>query len=66
MFEGIDRVYVNEAARKELKWEPKYDFARVLSRLSEGANPRSPITRAVGSKGYHSVKFDEGPYPVEG
>ena len=66
MFEGIDRVYVNEAARKELKWEPKYDFARVLSRLSEGANPCSPIARAVGSKGYHSVKFDEGPYPVEG
>jgi nucleoside-diphosphate-sugar epimerase len=65
MFDGIDRVYVNEAARNDLKWEPKYDFAHVLSRLREGADPRSPIARAVGTKGYHSVAFDEGPYPVE-
>ena len=65
MFEGIDRVYVNNAARNDLKWEPKYDFAHVLSRLREGADPRSPLARAVGNKGYHSVVFDEGPYPVE-
>lgn len=65
MFEGIDRVYVNEAARNDLQWEPKYNFAHVLSRLREGTDPRSPIARTVGSKGYHSVMFDEGPYPVE-
>ena len=28
MFEAIDRVYVNEAARNDLKWEPKYDNTR--------------------------------------
>lgn len=65
MFEGIDRVYINEAARTDLKWEPKYNFAHVLSSLREGADPRSPLARAVGSKGYHSVVFDRGPYPVE-
>ena len=65
MFEQIDRVYVNQAARSELKWDPAYDFATVLSRLAEGADPRSPLARAVGSKGYHAVGFDEGPYPVE-
>ena len=65
MFEGIDRVYVNEAARNDLQWEPKYNFAHILSRLREGTDPRSPIARVVGSKGYHSVVFDEGPYPVE-
>ena len=27
MFERIDRVYVNQAARTDLCWEPKYDFA---------------------------------------
>lgn len=65
MFDGIDRVYVNEAARDALKWEPRYDFHQVLNSLRDGSDPRSPIAKAVGSKGYHSVVFDEGPYPVE-
>nr|WP_290928357.1 hypothetical protein [Haliscomenobacter sp.] len=30
MFPKIGRVYVNELARKELGWVPKYDFAHVL------------------------------------
>jgi nucleoside-diphosphate-sugar epimerase len=65
MFDGIDRVYVNEAARNDLKWEPRYDFAHVLRQLRAGTDPRSPIARAVGAKGYHPIGFDEGPYPVE-
>ena len=65
MFEGIDRVYVNEAARRDLDWEPEYDFGHVLRCLGSGADPRSPLARAVGSKGYHAVEFGEGPYPVE-
>jgi nucleoside-diphosphate-sugar epimerase len=65
MFPGIDRVYVNERARAELGWRPRYDFRYVLDRLRAGDDPRSPLARAVGSKGYHSRKFAEGPYPVE-
>ena len=65
MFPSIDRVYVNERARMELGWRPRYDFRYVLERLSVGDDPRSPLARAVGSKGYHSRKFAEGPYPVE-
>ena len=65
MFPGIERVYVNERARKDLGWGPRYDFRRVLDSLKAGADPRSPLSRAVGSKGYHSQKFSEGPYPVE-
>lgn len=64
MFPSIERVYVNERARKELGWQPRYDFRYVLGRLSAGEDPRSPLSRAVGSKGYHACKFDEGPYPV--
>src|SRR6185436_19851076 len=26
MFPSIDRVYVNERARTELNWQPRYDF----------------------------------------
>jgi len=64
MFEKIDRVYVNEAARKDLLWKPKYDFFYILNRLKAGAYPRSSISEQVGSKGYHEEVFEEGPYPV--
>ncbi len=65
MFPSIDRVYVNARARKELGWQPRYDFGYVLDRLRAGEDPRSPLARAVGSKGYHARKFAVGPYPVE-
>jgi UDP-glucose 4-epimerase len=64
MFPGIDRVYVNERARNDLGWRPRYDFRYVLDRLRSGVDPRSPLSLAVGSKGYHAHKFAEGPYPV--
>jgi nucleoside-diphosphate-sugar epimerase len=64
MFPGIDRVYVNERARKELGWRPRYDFALVLDRLRAGADFRSPLARVVGSKGYHARPFADGPYPL--
>jgi len=65
MFPGIDRVYDNEKARNDLGWRPRYDFSYVLGQLRTGRDPRSPIARAVGSKGYHAEKFADGPYPAE-
>jgi UDP-glucose 4-epimerase len=65
MFPRIDRVYVNERARNQLGWRPLFDFKYILDRLKAGADPRSPLARTVGSKGYHSRKFAEGPYPAE-
>jgi len=65
MFPGIDRVYVNERARRELGWHPRYDFSYVLGRLSGDEDPRSALAQSVGSKGYHAEIFSEGPYPVE-
>jgi nucleoside-diphosphate-sugar epimerase len=65
MFPRLDRVYVNDRARAELGWTPRYDFARVIDRLRAGADPRSPLAQAVGSKLYHTDRFAEGPYPVE-
>jgi nucleoside-diphosphate-sugar epimerase len=53
MVPSIDRVYVNERARTELGWRPKYDFRLILDRVKSGDDSRSPIARAVGSKGYH-------------
>jgi UDP-glucose 4-epimerase len=65
MFPRIDRVYINDRARTDLGWNPRYDFARVIDLLSAGDDPRSPLARAIGSKMYHAETFAEGPYPVE-
>jgi nucleoside-diphosphate-sugar epimerase len=64
MFNGIDRVYVNEKARKELGWQPVYDFNYVIERLKAGEDLQSPLAKAVGAKGYHVETFEDGPYPV--
>ena len=53
MFETIDRVYVNDRARRELGWHPRYDFRLVLERLSRDEYPRSELSATIGSKGYH-------------
>ena len=65
MFPGIDRVYVNDRARRALGWKPRYDFAHMIDLVHAGEDTRSPLARAVGSKGYHADAFSDGPYPVE-
>jgi UDP-glucose 4-epimerase len=64
MLPGIERVYINERARRDLGWQPKYDFRRIIDCLQAGDAPMSPLARAVGSKGYHDREFADGPYPV--
>lgn len=64
LFRQIDRVYVNDLARQELGWEPRYDFRHVLDSLRKGADFRSALAIAVGSKGYHDRGFGDAPYPV--
>ena len=65
MFPGIDRVYVNERARRDLGWRPKYDFARILEMVVASGTVSSPLAQAIGSKGYHAAVFADGPYPVD-
>jgi UDP-glucose 4-epimerase len=55
MFDAIERTYVNGRARGELGWAPRYDFRFALDRLARGEDPRSPLARSVGAKGYHEV-----------
>jgi nucleoside-diphosphate-sugar epimerase len=54
MFPSIERVYVNERARRELGWSPRYDFRHALDRLAKRADPRSQLARQIGAKGYHA------------
>jgi nucleoside-diphosphate-sugar epimerase len=53
MLRSIDRVYVNALARRDLGWNPCYDFGNALDRLGAGLDPRSPLALAIGRKGYH-------------
>lgn len=53
MFQEIGRVYVNDKAREQLGWAPRYDFGHVLAAIREGESPLSPLARTIGSKGYH-------------
>jgi UDP-glucose 4-epimerase len=62
MFPHLDRVYDNTRARSELGWAPRYDFRRVLDLLKAAEDPRSPLARTIGAKGYHQVTT--GPYTV--
>jgi UDP-glucose 4-epimerase len=62
---SLSRVYVNDLARTQLGWMPRYDFQSAIRRLQAGEDFRSPLARAVGSKGYHAMTFSEGPYPTE-
>ena len=64
MFSFVDRVYVNERARRELGWKPRYDFAHIIDRMKSGENVRSSLAQTIGSKGYHPATFSHGPYPV--
>jgi UDP-glucose 4-epimerase len=53
MFPSIDRVYVNDRARADLGWRPRYDFRHALELLRAGREPRSVLATSVGAKGYH-------------
>jgi len=40
MFPSIERVYVNDRARRELGWTPRYDFRHALDRLADAGDVR--------------------------
>ena len=65
MFGAIGRVYDNARARRELGWEPVYDFSRIVARLGAGEGVMTPLARVIGAKGYHDQVFADGPFPVE-
>jgi len=66
MLPRIGRVYDNTLARTTLGWQPRYDFAAVLTRLQQGKDHRSDLALAIGQKMYHDAAFEDGPYPTTG
>lgn len=66
MLPRIDRVYDNRHARNALGWTPRYSFEAALNSLKNNEEHRSKLSLEIGKKGYHSVSFNEGPYPTNG
>lgn len=65
MFDGIDRVYINAKARRDLGWQPRFSFEHAIERLRNDESPFSQLTTDVGSRGYHPGRqFEDGPFPV--
>jgi nucleoside-diphosphate-sugar epimerase len=65
MFPSIERVYVNEHARRELGWIPRNNFSDILSRLMLNKPLLSPLAYTIGTKGYHDATFPRGQYPFK-
>jgi UDP-glucose 4-epimerase len=57
MLPHLDRVYDNTRARSQLGWAPHYDFRWVLDHLKSDKDPRSPLARTIGAKGYELNSF---------
>jgi nucleoside-diphosphate-sugar epimerase len=52
MLPDIERVYVNDRARRDLGWQPRCDFGAAVAALEAGRDPRSALARTIGAKGY--------------
>jgi nucleoside-diphosphate-sugar epimerase len=63
MLPTLDRVYDNARARRDLGWQPRHDFAAVLTRARDTGDIRSALARALGIKGYHDGKLLGGLEP---
>jgi nucleoside-diphosphate-sugar epimerase len=64
MLPTLDRVYDNTAARTELGWQPRHDFATVLDRVVAGGSVLSDLAISIGIKGYHGSDHPAGIYPL--
>jgi len=51
MLDTIERVYVNAAARADLGWSPRYDFAHAIERLAAGRGVALRARRRRGRQG---------------
>jgi UDP-glucose 4-epimerase len=58
MLPSIDRVYVNERARSQLGWQPRYGFAHLIDRLKVwGSDPRATTGKCSPTGRIRSIDF---------
>lgn len=55
MFPTIDRVYVNDGARRDLQWQPRHNVDTAASAVAADGDPLGALARSVGAKRYHDT-----------
>jgi nucleoside-diphosphate-sugar epimerase len=58
--ERLDRVYVNDRARRELGWRPRFDLNAIAARVANGEPVRTPLSQLVGAKEYPGSQYHLG------
>lgn len=58
----LDRVYVNDLARRELGWQPRFDLTAIAEMVARDGIIRTPLARAVGSKEYVGSTYHRGAF----
>jgi nucleoside-diphosphate-sugar epimerase len=57
---GVDRVYVNDSARRELGWRPRFDLDEIARLVASDGTVRTPLAQLVGSKEYVASSYHRG------
>jgi nucleoside-diphosphate-sugar epimerase len=56
----LDRVYVNDRARTELAWRPRFDLDAIAAMIAADGTVHTPLARQVGSKEYAASPYHRG------
>jgi nucleoside-diphosphate-sugar epimerase len=56
----LDRVYVNERARRDLGWRPRFDLNAIAARVTRGESVQTPLSHVVGAKEYPGSSYHIG------
>jgi UDP-glucose 4-epimerase len=58
----LDRVYVNDRARTELGWRPRFDLNSIAEMVAADGTVHTPLARQVGSKDYVASSYHRGTF----
>ena len=58
----MDRVYVNDRARRELGWRPRFDLNAIGQMVARDSTVRTPLAREVGAKEYVDSTYHRGTF----
>lgn len=62
----LDRVYVNNKARHDLGWRPRFDLSAIAARVASGEPVRTPLSQLVGAKEYAGSMYHLGVFHPRG
>jgi nucleoside-diphosphate-sugar epimerase len=62
----LDRVYVNDRARHDLGWRPRFDLNAIAARVASGESVQTPLSQLVGAKEYPGSSYHIGVFHPTG